>query len=72
MECKMFQAKPLGKCIGTVSISLNILEKKNKIKKWEDSSLREGQSQSRISAGTKTAVVLVPNYKGHKGVSLGL
>lgn len=28
--------------------------------------IKRGQSQSRISAGNKTAVVLVSNYKCHK------
>lgn len=71
MECKTFQAKALGKCIGTVSISLDIPENKNKIKNKKIHQDKK-DSQSRISAGNKTAVLLVPNYKGPKGFSLDL
>lgn len=72
MEYKMFQTKPLGKCIGTVIIFLNILEtkpRKLKIKKVH----REKKDNLSLEFLLEIkSLRLLPNYKVHKVTSLEL
>lgn len=68
----MFQTKPLGKCIGTVIISLNILEKnprKLKIEKVHHE--KKGNLNLEFLLEIKS-LRLLPNYKVHKVASLEL